>query len=68
MGKDKFQPTSCRACGETFLPTRKHQVFCSARCRKRQWLKLRSQDYLSSRIKNCELAIKEIQKHLGWVE
>lgn len=32
-----FDPVACKQCGEQFTPGRRHQVFCSPKCRDAWW-------------------------------
>jgi len=67
MGKPKFSKRDCRACGEPFIPTRKHHIFCSPKHRKQHWIKLRNQESLSTRITILESRLKKIEERL-WPE
>jgi hypothetical protein len=67
MGKHNFSSKACRACGEGFIPTRKWQEFCSARCRMKYWASLNRRE--SPTLSDHERRITQLETalniHLG---
>ncbi len=52
----------CQKCGRKFDPTRKWQVYCSAKCRKLSWLRGAAKTAI---LDDHEARLRAIEKKLG---